>query len=189
MSIIELLLIAVGLSADAFAVSICKGLSVEKVKVKHYFIVGAWFGGFQALMPAIGYLIGSAFEKYITAVDHWVAFALLVFLGVKMIIEAFKKGDEEVSSSFGFKAMFVLALATSIDALAVGVTFALLPNVNIVFAVLFIGVITFVLSAAGLKIGNAFGAKFKNKAEIVGGAILVLTGVKILLSHLGVLPF
>ncbi len=189
MSIIELLILAVGLSMDAFAVSVCKGLSVEKVKAKHYFIVGAWFGGFQALMPAIGYIIGSAFERYITAVDHWIAFGLLVFLGVKMIIEAFKKGDEEVNASFGFKAMLVLALATSIDALAVGVTFALLPDVNIVFAVLFIGVITFALSAAGLKIGNVFGARFKNKAEIVGGVILVLMGVKILLSHLGVLPF
>lgn len=189
MSVIELLILAVGLSMDAFAVSVCKGLSVEKVKVKHYFIVGAWFGGFQALMPAIGYLIGSAFERYITAVDHWIAFGLLAILGVKMIIEAFKKGDEEVSASFGFKAMLVLALATSIDALAVGVTFALLPDVNIVFAVLFIGVITFALSAAGLKIGNVFGARFKNKAEIVGGVILVLMGVKILLSHLGVLPF
>ena len=189
MSVIELLILAVGLSMDAFAVSVCKGLSVEKVKVKHYFIVGGWFGGFQALMPTIGYLIGSAFERYITAVDHWIAFALLVFLGVKMIFEAFKKDDEEVSASFGFKAMLVLALATSIDALAVGVTFALLPDVNIVFAVLFIGVITFALSAAGLKIGNVFGARFKNKAEIVGGVILVLMGVKILLSHLGVLPF
>ena len=189
MSVIELLFIAVGLSMDAFAVSVCKGLSVEKVKVKHYFIVGAWFGGFQALMPTIGYFIGSAFEKYITAVDHWIAFGLLVFLGAKMIIEAFKKGDEEVGDSFGFKAMLVLALATSVDALAVGVTFALLPNVNIVFAVLTIGVTTFALSAAGLKIGNVFGARFKNKAEIVGGVILVLMGVKILLSHLGVLPF
>lgn len=189
MSVIELLILAVGLSMDAFAVSVCKGLSVEKVKVKHYFIVGSWFGGFQALMPAIGYLIGSAFERYITAVDHWIAFGLLVFLGVKMIIEAFKKGDEEMNASFGFKAMLVLALATSIDALAVGVTFALLPDVNIVFAVLFIGVITFALSSAGLKIGNVFGARFKNKAEIVGGVILVLMGVKILLSHLGVLPF
>mgnify|MGYP002523400581 CR=1 FL=1 len=189
MSVIELLILAVGLSMDAFAVSVCKGLSVEKVKVKHYFIVGGWFGGFQALMPTIGYLIGSAFERYITAVDHWIAFALLVFFGGKMIFEAFKKDDEEVSASFGFKAMLVLALATSIDALAVGVTFALLPDVNIVFAVLFIGVITFALSAAGLKIGNVFGARFKNKAEIVGGVILVLMGVKILLSHLGVLPF
>lgn len=189
MSVIELSILAVGLSMDAFAVSVCKGLSVEKVKVKHYFIVGSWFGGFQALMPAIGYLIGSAFERYITAVDHWIAFGLLVFLGVKMIIEAFEKGEEEANDSFGFKAMLVLALATSIDALAVGVTFALLPNVNIVFAVLFIGVITFVLSAAGLKIGNVFGVRFKNKAEIVGGVILVLMGVKILLSHLGVLPF
>ncbi len=189
MSVIELSILAVGLSMDAFAVSVCKGLSVEKVKVKHYFIVGAWFGGFQALMPAIGYLIGSAFERYITAVDHWIAFGLLAILGVKMIIEAFKKGDEEMNASFGFKAMLVLALATSIDALAVGVTFALLPDVNIVFAVLFIGVITFALSAAGLKIGNVFGARFKNKAEIVGGVILVLMGVKILLSHLGVLPF
>ena len=189
MSVIELSILAVGLSMDAFAVSVCKGLSVDKVKVKHYFIVGSWFGGFQALMPAIGYLIGSAFERYITAVDHWIAFGLLVFLGVNMIIEAFKKGEEEANASFGFKAMLVLALATSIDALAVGVTFALLPDVNIVFAVLFIGVITFVLSAAGLKIGNVFGVRFKNKAEIVGGVILVLMGVKILLSHLGVLPF
>lgn len=188
MSLYELFILAVGLSMDAFSVAVCKGLSVQKLQKKHYLIVSAWFGGFQALMPAIGYLLGSAFRKYIENYDHWVAFVLLVLIGINMLREAFsKKEDEETNdSSFSFKSMLVLAVATSIDALAVGVSFALLTDVNITAAVLFIGAITFILSAIGLKVGNLFGTKYKQKAEIVGGVILILIGVKILLEHLGV---
>lgn len=189
MGLLELFLIAVGLSMDAFAVSICKGLSTQKLRVKHYIIIGAWFGGFQALMPTIGYFLGSTFEKYITAYDHWVAFVLLGIIGGNMIREGFSKEEEKANDSFSFKAMLVLAVATSIDALAVGITFALLPNVNIIAAVAFIGAITFVISAFGLKVGNIFGIKFKSKAEIAGGIILILIGTKILLEHLGVINF
>lgn len=189
MSIWELFLTAAALSMDAFAVAICKGLSTGKPKVKHYFIIGAWFGGFQALMPTLGYLLGSAFEKYITSVDHWVAFVLLGLIGANMIKEGCSKEEENVNASFAFKTMLLLAVATSIDALAVGITYALLPNINIVAAVLFIGLTTFVLSAAGLKIGSVFGLKFKSKAEIAGGVILILIGIKILLEHLGVINF
>ncbi len=190
MSIFELFLIAVGLSMDAFAVSVCKGLSTRQLKVKHYLIIGAWFGGFQSLMPTIGYLLGSTFEKGINKFDHWVAFLLLAVIGVGMLKEGFSKEEETgANDSFSFKTMSVLAIATSIDALAVGITFALLPNVNIAAAVLFIGSITFILSAVGLKVGNIFGLKYKNKAEIAGGAILVLIGIKILLEHLGFLNF
>ncbi len=189
MSIWELFLTAVALSMDAFAVAICKGLSAGKPKVKHYFIIGAWFGGFQALMPTLGYLLGSTFEKYITSVDHWVAFVLLGLIGANMIKEGCSKEEENVNASFAFKTMFLLAVATSIDALAVGITYALLPDINIVAAVLFIGLTTFVLSAAGLKIGSVFGLRFKSKAEIAGGVILMLIGIKILLEHLGVINF
>lgn len=187
MSLYELFILAVGLSMDAFSVAVCKGLSVQKLKKKHFFAVGAWFGGFQALMPAIGYFLGSAFKKYIDKYDHWIAFVLLALIGVNMLREAFSKEEEEKKdASFGFKSMLLLAVATSIDALAVGVSFALLPNVNITAAVLFIGVVTFVLSAVGLKVGNVFGERYKSKAEIVGGVILILIGLKILLEHLGV---
>lgn len=189
MTLVELFLIAVGLSMDAFAVSLCKGLSTRQLKAKHYLTVGAWFGGFQALMPTIGYLLGSSFEGYINKFDHWVAFFLLALIGGGMVRESFEKDDEKLDDSFTFKAMFVLAVATSIDALAVGITFALLPDVNIVAAVCFIGATTFVLSAAGLKIGNIFGLKYKNKAELAGGAILILIGLKILLEHLGIINF
>ncbi len=186
----ELLLTAVGLSADAFAVAMCKGLSVQKTKPKHYLAVGLWFGAFQALMPLVGYFLGAVFEKYIEAFDHWVAFVLLVFLGAKMIKEALEKKEEsKLNEDFSVKEMFVLAVATSIDALAVGITFGLLPDVNIGVAVSLIGCITCVLSMIGLKIGNLFGEKYKSKAELAGGIILVLMGIKILLSHLGVLPF
>ena len=187
MGIAELFLIAVGLSMDAFAVSVCKGLSTKELKTKHYFTVGVWFGGFQALMPAIGYLLGSTFESFINAFDHWVAFALLAIIGGNMIKEALSGEDEKVDDSFDAKNMFILAVATSIDALAVGITFALLPDVNIFAAVAFIGVITFLLSALGLKVGNIFGLKYKSKAEIAGGVILILIGVKILLEHLGII--
>ena len=189
MGLLELFILAVGLSMDAFAVSVCKGLSTQKLKTKHYLIIGAWFGGFQALMPTIGYFLGSTFEKYITSFDHWVAFVLLAIIGGNMISEGCSKEDGKANDSFSFKTMIVLAVATSIDALAVGITFALLPDVNIVAAVSFIGVITFIISAIGLKIGNIFGLKYKSKAEIAGGVILILIGTKILLEHLGVINF
>lgn len=189
MGLLELLLIAIGLSMDAFAVSICKGLSTQKLQIKHYLIIGAWFGGFQALMPTIGYFLGSTFEQYITAYDHWVAFVLLGIIGGNMIREGLSKDEEKADGSFSVKSMLVLAVATSIDALAVGITFALLPDVNIVAAVSFIGAITFIISALGLKVGNIFGMKYKSKAEIAGGIILILIGTKILLEHLGVINF
>ena len=185
MSLMELFLIAVGLSMDAFAVSVCKGLSVRKATVKHALCVGLYFGGFQALMPLIGYLLGTQFESVITSVDHWIAFGLLAFIGGNMIREALGREEEKLDDSFSFRTMMTLAVATSIDALAMGVTFAFL-RVNIVPAVLLIGVTTFVLSAAGLKVGNVFGAKYKSRAELFGGVVLVLLGLKILLEHLGV---
>lgn len=191
MSFMELVLIAVGLSMDAFAVAICKGLSVQKLGWKHYLTVGVWFGGFQALMPTLGYLLGTTFERYITSVDHWVAFVLLCLIGGSMLKEGLAKEEEEKEerAGFDFKSMLLLAVATSIDALAVGITFALLPDVNIFSAVGLIGTITFWLSAVGLKVGNIFGLKYKSKAEVVGGVILILIGVKILLEHLGVVNF
>lgn len=191
MSFMELVLIAVGLSMDAFAVAICKGLSVQKLGWKHYLTVGVWFGGFQALMPTLGYLLGTTFERYITSVDHWVAFVLLCLIGGSMLKEGLAKEEEEKEerAGFDFKSMLLLAVATSIDALAVGITFALLPDVNIFSAVGLIGTITFCLSAVGLKVGNIFGLKYKSKAEVVGGVILILMGLKILLEHLGVVNF
>ena len=186
MGIIELLLIAIGLSMDAFAVSVCKGLAMKKVTVKELCIVGLWFGGFQALMPAIGHLLGSAFEKYITPIDHWVAFVLLVFIGANMIKEALSKDEEEADDSLGFRTMLIMAIATSIDALAVGITFAFLIETisYLIFAISAIGVTTFLLSSLGVKIGNIFGVKYKSKAELAGGIILILIGVKILVEHL-----
>lgn len=189
MSILEILLLGIGLSMDAFAVSICKGLSTKKLQFKHYLIVGAWFGGFQALMPTIGYFLGSTFEQYITAFDHWVAFVLLAAIGANMIKESFSRGESETSASFAFKTMLLMALATSIDALAVGITFALLPDVNVPLAVCLIGITTFLCSAAGLRVGNLFGLRYKAKAELAGGIILILIGLKILLEHLGVISF
>ena len=171
---------------DACAVAVCKGLSVQKVKLKNYVSVGAWFGGFQALMPFIGYLLGSAFEKYIISIDHWIAFILLSLIGINMIKEAFSN-EEEACSSVAVRDMFPLAVATSIDALAIGVTFALLPNVNIGIAIAFIGITTFIISVFGIKIGNIFGARYKSKAEIAGGIILILMGIKILLEHLSII--
>ena len=185
MSLMELFLIAVGLSMDAFAVSVCKGLSVRKATVKHALCVGLYFGGFQALMPLIGYLLGTQFESVITSVDHWIAFGLLAFIGGNMIREALSREEEKLDDSFSFRTMMTLAVATSIDALAMGVTFAFL-RVDIVPAVLLIGATTFVLSAVGLKVGNVFGAKYKARAELFGGVVLVLMGLKILLEHLGV---
>lgn len=187
MNILEIFIIAVGLSMDAFAVSICKGLSVQKLKPKHMLLVGVYFGGFQALMPLLGYFLGKQFEWLITSVDHWIAFGLLVLIGANMIKESFDKSDE-VNDSFSVKSMLLLAVATSIDALAVGVTFAFL-DVQIVPAIAIIGTTTFVLSVIGIKVGNVFGAKFKSKAELAGGIVLVLMGIKILLEHLGVINF
>lgn len=186
MGIVELFVLAIGLSMDAFAVSICKGLSVQKLELKHMLIVGAYFGGFQALMPAIGYFLGSQFEHLIVSIDHWIAFILLLFIGGNMIKESRETDVDELDDDFGFRTMLLLAIATSIDALAVGVTFAFL-RVNIVAAVLFIGCTTFICSAIGVKIGNVFGVKFKSKAELAGGVILILIGTKILLEHLGIL--
>ena len=178
----ELFVLAVGLSMDAFAVSICKGLSLGKIKVKHMCIAGMWFGGFQALMPLIGYFLGSLFADMITKYDHWIALILLLFIGGNMIKEAV--GDEEhVDASMDVKGMFILAVATSIDALAVGVTFAFL-KVAIVPAVSFIGIVTFVCSAAGVKIGSIFGTKYSKKAELFGGVVLILIGIKILVEGL-----
>ena len=185
MGIIELFVLATGLSMDAFAVSICKGLSLRKINWKHMCIAGAWFGGFQALMPFIGYLLGSFFADAITKYDHWIAFILLLIIGGKMIKEAFE-GEESVDSSMTAKSMFLLAIATSIDALAVGVTFAFL-KVQIIPAVSFIGVVTFICSAIGVKIGSIFGTKYKSKAEFFGGIILLAIGLKILVEGLGII--
>ena len=182
MEIIELILLSVGLAMDAFAVSISKGLSVRELKPKHGLIAGAYFGGFQALMPLIGWLLGRQFEELIKSVDRGIAFGRLVLRGANMIRESFG-GEDEQNASFSFKAMLPLAIATSIDALAVGVTFAFL-EVNIVLAITLIGVITFAISAAGVKIGNVFGTRFKSKAEFAGGVILILLGIKILVEHL-----
>ena len=184
MGLVELLVIAVGLSMDAFAVSVCKGLSVPKMKLSHALTCGVYFGGFQGLMPLIGYLLGSQFEEMIVSVDHWVAFVLLGIIGFNMIKESRESDCESLDSSFDVKAMIPLAVATSIDALAIGVTFAFL-HVNIFWAVTFIGVITFTLSSIGVKVGNVFGEKYKSKAELAGGVILILMGAKILLDHLG----
>ena len=183
MTIFELIVIAVGLSMDAFAVSICKGLSVRLLRPRHNIICGLYFGGFQALMPVLGWLLGRQFEALIKNVDHWIAFVLLALIGANMIREAVKNEEENLNDSFSPKTMLPLAVATSIDALAVGVTFAFL-DVMIVPAVSIIGVTTFIFSAAGVKIGNVFGAKYKSKAELVGGIVLVAMGIKILIEHL-----
>ena len=183
MTIFELIVIAVGLSMDAFAVSICKGLSVRRLRPRHNIICGLYFGGFQALMPVLGWLLGRQFEALIKNVDHWIAFVLLALIGANMIREAVKNEEENINDSFSPKTMLPLAVATSIDALAVGVTFAFL-DVMIVPAVSIIGVTTFIFSAAGVKIGNVFGAKYKSKAELVGGIVLVAMGIKILIEHL-----
>ncbi len=186
MSLLTLFITAVGLSMDAFAVAICKGLAMKKLSWKKALIIGLWFGGFQALMPTIGYLLGTRFESYVTAIDHWIAFVLLALIGANMVKESFSKEEESSNDAVDFKTMFLLAIATSIDALAVGVTYAFL-QVRIVPAVSFIGVITFTLSIVGVKIGNVFGLKYKSKAELTGGIILIVMGIKILLEHLGLL--
>ncbi len=188
MTILELFLIAVGLSMDAFAVAVCKGLATGKVKIRHMLIPGVWFGAFQALMPLIGYFLGSRFEKYIVSVDHWIAFVLLAGIGANMLREALKNEEGDEDASLAWKVMLPMALATSIDALAVGVTFGFL-QVRILPAVSFIGVITFLFSAAGVKVGSIFGERWRRGAQIAGGIILILLGLKILLEHLGVISF
>lgn len=186
MGFVELLTIGIGLAMDAFAVSVCKGLSMKKMSVKSGSIVGGYFGLFQALMPTIGYFLGVGFKDYIVAVDHWIAFVLLGLIGGNMIKEALDSDCEDCDDDLSFKAMLPLAIATSIDALAIGVTFAFL-NVNIALAAGIIGVTTFCISFAGVKIGNVFGLKYKSKAELAGGCILILMGLKILLEHLSII--
>ena len=188
MEIYEILLIGIGLAMDAFAVSICKGLSMKKMNWKNAVIIALYFGVFQALMPLIGYFLGMTFESIVTTFDHWVAFALLTLIGGGMIKESFDSVDEKKNDRVDFKTMVVLAIATSIDALAVGITFAFF-DVNIVLAVSIIGIITFIISVLGVKIGNRFGDKYQNKAQLMGGIILVLLGFKILLEHLGIISF
>ena len=187
MGLVEIILIAVSLAMDAFAVSICKGLSMKKMDWKKAIIIGLYFGLFQGGMPLIGYILGVGFEESIKFIDHWIAFGLLAFIGGNMIKEALsKKEEDEVDDKVDFKTMVVLAIATSIDALAVGVTFAFL-NVNIILAVSLIAIITFIISCIGVKLGNVFGDKYEKKAEFAGGLVLVLIGLKILLEHLGIL--
>ena len=192
MGIGELLLLAVGVSMDAFAVSVCKGLAMKRVTLKEEMTCGVWFGGFQALMPTIGFFLGTLFADAIEAVDHWVAFVLLAVIGINMLKEAFSKEDEccccdESNADLSVKTMFVMAVATSVDALAVGISLAMAGNVNIWLAAAFIGICTCTLSACGVKIGNVFGSRYEQKAQVAGGVILVLLGLKILLEHLGIL--
>ena len=186
MGICAILLLGIGLSMDAFAVSICKGLAMKKMNWKNAIIIALYFGMFQAVMPIIGYFLGTTFESLVTTFDHWIAFILLLLIGGSMIKESFDKEDEKKNDKIDFKTMTVLALATSIDALAIGITFAFL-DVNVTLAVSIIGIITFIISVCGVKIGNKFGDKYQNKAELMGGIILVLLGIKILLEHLEIL--
>ena len=187
----ELLLMAVGVSMDAFAVSICKGLAMPKARLQDGLVCGIWFGGFQALMPTIGFFLGTLFAEAIQAIDHWVAFVLLGIIGINMLKEAFEKGDDcgcdEQNADLSPKTMFVMAVATSIDALAVGISLAMAGSVNIWLAAIFIGVCTCCFSTAGVKIGNVFGSRFEKKAQLAGGAILILLGLNILLEHLGII--
>lgn len=186
MGIVEILILAVGLAMDAFAVAICKGLALNKIALKHYVIVGLWFGGFQGLMPTIGYFLGKAFGKYIEQIDHWVAFVLLLIIGGNMIRESLSKEGEEVCSGLGFATMLVLAVSTSIDAAATGIILQS-EGANIWLAVGIIAIVTFVISAIGVKIGNVFGIKYKSKAELAGGIILILLGAKMLLEGLNII--
>lgn len=187
MSVIKLLFIAVSLSMDAFAVSVCKGLNMKKINYPHAFVIGGFFGAFQALMPLVGWVIGKQLAGLVSSVSGWIAFGMLAFIGAKMLVEAIKDADtEQLSDKLDYKELFLLAVATSIDALAVGVVFAF-ENVKIAPSVLVIGATTFVLSVIGVAIGNRFGAKYNKGAQIAGGVILILIGVKILLESLGVL--
>ena len=189
MKLFEIFLTGIALAMDAFAVSICKGIKMKKLKWSNLVIIAIFFGGFQMLMPLIGWLLGSQFVQYIEKFDHWIAFGLLAFIGVKMAIESFKKEDDECdcckeAEKLDLKELFVLAIATSIDALAVGITFALYPDVNIVSAISVIGIVTFVICSGGVFIGHKFGAKFKSKAEFLGGVVLVIIGLKLLIEGL-----
>ena len=188
MSLTELFLIAVGLSMDAFAVAVCKGLAMPKMSWKGAVVVGLYFGAFQAMMPFLGYLLGAGFKEAISAYDHWIAFILLFLIGANMVRESRDCCEEDLDSSLGFRTMVLLAVATSIDALAVGVTLAFLA-VPILSSVCFIGIVTFCLSLVGVKVGNVFGCRYKSRAEFAGGLVLILIGTKILLEHLGVLSF
>lgn len=185
MELWELFAIAVGLSMDAFAIAICKGLSVGKIEKKHFIITGLWFGGAQAIMPLIGYLLGTGFQSFIEQIDHWIAFVLLGIIGLGMIKES-REQCKPLDASFSARVMFPLAIADSIDALAAGVTFAFL-EVSIIPAIVLIGIITFGFSALGVWLGNRFGEKYCARAELTGGIILIIMGVKILLEHLGIL--
>lgn len=190
MGFAEMFMLAVGLSMDAFAVSICKGLSMKKASLKTGAICGAWFGGFQAAMPLLGFLLGSLFAEAIEAFDHWIAFGLLAVIGINMLKEAFEKDDDcccEKDADLSFKTMFIMAIATSIDAVAAGISLAMAGDVNIYLTVAFIGVVTFTMAVIGVKVGNIFGSRFKQKAQVAGGVILILLGLKILLEHLGVI--
>lgn len=188
MGIIEILLISVGLAMDAFAVAICKGLAMTKMSWKKAIIISVYFGGFQALMPIIGFFLGTTFDHFITSFDHWVVLILLSAIGINMIKEALEKGSENFDDKVNAKTMVILATATSIDALAIGITFACL-RVQILLPIFTIGTITFVLSLIGVKIGNKFGDKYKSKAEFTGGIILILLGIKIVLEHLNIIKF
>lgn len=187
MDLVTIVLISIGLAMDAFAVSVCKGLSMKKLEIKKALIIGFYFGLFQGVMPAIGFLLGVNFSSLVEAVDHWIAFILLSFIGGKMIKEALSKEQSSCDDDVSFKKMVVLAIATSIDALAVGITFAFLKSEYVLLSFLLIGIITFILSVIGVKIGNVFGDKYEKKAEFAGGLILILLGFKILLEHLGIL--
>mgnify|MGYP004517455007 CR=1 FL=1 len=192
MGFIELFLVGVGLSMDAFAVSICKGLGMKRLNMKQALVIGLFFGGFQALMPFLGWALGTQLADLITPIDHWIAFILLAVIGGKMLLDAFRGGEEEADEAtdakLDLKELFMLAIATSIDALAVGITFAFL-GVDIVFAIVVIGATTFVISVAGVAVGHAFGARYEKGATVVGGVVLILIGLKILLEHLGILSF
>lgn len=192
MGLLELFILAIGLSMDAFAVAVCKGLAVKKVKAKHMIITGLWFGGFQALMPLVGFFLGTTFEKYVTVIDHWIALVLLGAIGINMLKEARSGESDAANDDFGFKTMLLMAIATSIDALAAGIALAMDlhgQTDKAYLAVLFIGVTTFILSGFGVKFGNICGSKWQSKAEFLGGVILIVLGVKILLEHLGIINF
>lgn len=188
MGIVEITILGIGLAMDAFAVAICKGLSMKKMNWKNAIIIALYFGIFQAVMPIIGYFLGTTFEDFVTKFDHWIAFVLLLAIGGNMIKEAFNKNCENKNDKVDFKTMVILALATSIDALAVGITFAFF-EVNVLLAITIIGLITFLVSIVGVKIGNRFGDKYQSKAEFLGGVILILLGIKILLEHLNIISF
>lgn len=188
MGVVEILLISLGLAMDAFAVSVCKGLAMKKMSWKKAITIGLYFGVFQAVMPTIGFFLGTTFERFITNIDHWIAFILLVGIGINMIKEAFDEESENRNDNVDIKTMLVLSIATSIDALAIGITFACL-KMHILIPVITIGVTTFIISVIGVKIGNRFGDKYEKKAETMGGVILILLGIKILLEHLGIINF